>query len=548
MSIRPLVRAVLPDAIRIPLANRAYRILAFARRVRHRSYTFVYHSGQRLAYPHGLPTWKLPALLARRTVQALKYRLDHRLRHEARILWGWIASQRQLFNQDPRALSARSRLRRFVALFLAATPDLYYRRIFHRLERILSTHPREESATEKRGVVLAVGSLGPGGAERQATTTALGLKNTKAQAVSLVCANLSTEASRFFLSDLTNEDIPVSELRNAMASAPETKTTRAADQSLPGTHGLPTSLQEVSLYLDRLSALQPQITHLWLDEVNIKGGIAAVLLGTPRVILGLRSLPPHNFGFHQPYMREAYRWLAKKPSVRLLNNSRAGARAYEEWLGLQPGTVHVIYNGFDFDAMRSKAIRQSRATVLGQWAIPATAPVVGSVMRLSEEKQPTRWLDIAQKISRARPDVFFLIVGDGPLRSALERQAIDRGLTGRLVFAGTQKDAYSYMAAFDLFLLTSRAEGLPNVLIEAQALGVPVVTTRAGGAPETLEDRVTGWVVDETTTPGEIAQRVIALLSDTAWREAARRHMPAFLAQRFGLAGMIAKTEMLYAS
>jgi glycosyltransferase involved in cell wall biosynthesis len=247
-------------------------------------------------------------------------------------------------------------------------------------------------------------------------------------------------------------------------------------------------------------------------------------------------------------MREAYRWLATKPSVRLVNNSRAGARAYEQWLGLRPGTVHVIYNGFDFDAMRAKASRQSRTAVRTQWAIPASAPVVGSVMRLSEEKQPARWLDIAQKISRARPEVFFLIVGDGPLRSVLERQAMDRGLSGRLIFAGTQKDAYSYMAAFDLFMLTSRAEGLPNVLIEAQALGVPVVTTRVGGAPETLEDRVTGWVVDETTAPGEIAQRVISLLSDTAWREAARQHMPAFLAQRFGLAGMIAKTEMLYAS
>lgn len=548
MSIRPLVRAVLPNAIRIPLANRAYRLLAFGRRVRHRGYTFLYNRAQRLAYPHGVSAWKLPAAIARGTVRSLQYRLDQQTRQTARTVWVWIASQRQLFNQDPRGLSARGRLRRFVALFLVATPDLYYKRIFHRLEQILGTQPREESATERRGVVLAVGSLGPGGAERQATTTALGLKNTKAQEVSLVCANLSTEASRFFLSDLTNEDIPVCGLHDAVPKPVGKTLTSVSSPSLLAARGLPRSLQEVSLYLDRLSAPQPQVAHLWLDEVNIKGGIAAVLLGTPRVVLGLRSLPPHNFGFHQPYMREAYRWLATKPSVRLVNNSRAGARAYEQWLGLRPGTVHVIYNGFDFDAMRAKASRQSRTAVRTQWAIPASAPVVGSVMRLSEEKQPARWLDIAQKISRARPEVFFLIVGDGPLRSVLERQAMDRGLSGRLIFAGTQKDAYSYMAAFDLFMLTSRAEGLPNVLIEAQALGVPVVTTRVGGAPETLEDRVTGWVVDETTAPGEIAQRVISLLSDTAWREAARQHMPAFLAQRFGLAGMIAKTEMLYAS
>jgi glycosyltransferase involved in cell wall biosynthesis len=68
----------------------------------------------------------------------------------------------------------------------------------------------------------------------------------------------------------------------------------------------------------------------------------------------------------------------------------------------------------------------------------------------------------------------FLVVGDGPLRGAIH-------------FAGSEKDVYGAMVDMDLLVLTSRAEGLPNVLVEAKFLGVPVVATRAGGAPETVD-------------------------------------------------------------
>jgi glycosyltransferase involved in cell wall biosynthesis len=167
-------------------------------------------------------------------------------------------------------------------------------------------------------------------------------------------------------------------------------------------------------------------------------------------------------------------------------------------------------------------------------------------MRLSEEKRPWLWLEVAHRVALANANVYFLVVGDGPLRGALEKRATALGLSDRLFFAGTQKAAYAFMAAFDLFLLTSRAEGLPNVLIESQAVGVPVVTTSAGGAPETVAHRETGWVM-ESDSPDEIAHRVGLLLQDTDWCNRARQNMPSFLEARFGLAAMLNKTVALYA-
>ena len=88
--------------------------------------------------------------------------------------------------------------------------------------------------------------------------------------------------------------------------------------------------------------------------------------------------------------------------------------------------------------------------------------------------------------ARAVPEAHFLVVGDWPLRNEFEARAVQPDLAGRMHVVGLEKQSLEAMAAMDIFLLSSRLEGLSNVLIEAQALGVPVVTTRAGGTPETL--------------------------------------------------------------
>lgn len=105
--------------------------------------------------------------------------------------------------------------------------------------------------------------------------------------------------------------------------------------------------------------------------------------------------------------------------------------------------------------------------------------------------------------------------------------------------------ALKAMAAMDIFLLTSRLEGLPNVLIEAQAIGVPVVTTNVGGAPETMLDRVTGWVLDNDEII-DAANQIIRLIRDENWRDQARLSMPTFVREKFGMEKMLNKTLSIY--
>ena len=88
-----------------------------------------------------------------------------------------------------------------------------------------------------------------------------------------------------------------------------------------------------------------------------------------------------------------------------------------------------------------------------------------------------------------------VIVGDGPLREVLGQCAARRGVTNDVSFLGPRSDVYDLMAAFDVFVLSSLHEGIPMAILEAMAVGVPIVASRVGGIPEILEDGVEGLLV-----------------------------------------------------
>lgn len=118
-------------------------------------------------------------------------------------------------------------------------------------------------------------------------------------------------------------------------------------------------------------------------------------------------------------------------------------------------------------------------------------------------------------------------------------------MSGRILMPGHEKNAAAAIAAMDVFLLTSRVEGLPNVLVEAQALGVPVVTTNPGGVMETLVEGKTGLVVPPHSAD-LLADAVLKFLDDRSWCEAVRQAAPAFVREHFSLSRMMDLTLDAY--
>ncbi|MGH9197790.1 MAG: glycosyltransferase, partial [Acidimicrobiia bacterium] len=162
-----------------------------------------------------------------------------------------------------------------------------------------------------------------------------------------------------------------------------------------------------------------------------------------------------------------------------------------------------------------------------------------------EEKRPLLWVEAAARVSKRRPDAHFVVFGTGPLRTEMEHLARKYDLEARLHLPGTTDNAPLAISSMDVFMLTSMFEGTPNVVLEAQLLGVPVVATEAGGTREAIDVNVTGWIVTGAR-PEALAERVLSVLDDPSWRVRASRAGPEFVAARFGLERMVEETLALY--
>jgi glycosyltransferase involved in cell wall biosynthesis len=145
----------------------------------------------------------------------------------------------------------------------------------------------------------------------------------------------------------------------------------------------------------------------------------------------------------------------------------------------------VIRSGIDpayFDSFASLDNHNLRK----QLGIPATARVVGTVMGLTSKKSPKEFLEVCRVVLAAMDDSRVVVVGDGELRLEFEETIRQMGLGKRILLVGLKEDVRPFLGVFDVFLLTSRWEGLPRVLIEALCAGVPIVSTDAGGVSELL--------------------------------------------------------------
>jgi glycosyltransferase involved in cell wall biosynthesis len=185
--------------------------------------------------------------------------------------------------------------------------------------------------------------------------------------------------------------------------------------------------------------------------------------------------------------------------------------------GLAPGGVQVLRNGIDLRVWRRQGARPVLREELG---LDDDELLVGTVARITHDKDIPTFLKVAQRVSARMPRARFVVVGDGygdelaRARAEAERM----GLTGSVIFTGHRNDLLDLYASFDIFLMTSVTEGMPNTLLEAMALGVPCVATVVGGVPEVLAHGAGGFLAP----PGEseeLAREVLRLLEDRPLRE-----------------------------
>lgn len=213
--------------------------------------------------------------------------------------------------------------------------------------------------------------------------------------------------------------------------------------------------------------------------------------------------------------------------------------------GLPPADVAVLHNGIDTSLWRREG---STPVLRRELAVPEHGFLVGTVARITPEKDLDTFYRVAELVAARLPEARFVIVGDG-YGDELERARLEvarLGLQGTVLFTGHRNDLRDVYASFDLFLMTSVTEGLPNTLLEAMALGVPAVSTEVGGIPELLVHGEGGYLAPAGAA-GELARQVLELLADTRLRERFSRQCRERIESRFCFARRVRLMEDYYA-
>jgi glycosyltransferase involved in cell wall biosynthesis len=267
------------------------------------------------------------------------------------------------------------------------------------------------------------------------------------------------------------------------------------------------------------------------------GALAGFLARTPSVI----------YTAHGPKFPGGTRraWFQRLPLTdRIVAVSEFVRESAIESAGINPKKVVTIYNGIETERFLTPRKRPAEEIKRGI-GIEKAGAVIGTVARLSPEKDHFTLLEAFGRLTKGSDNAFLVVVGDGEMLAALERRAGELGVRESVVFLGNRRDIPELLSVFDVFALSSKEEGLGITLLEAMGSGIPVIATRVGGIPEIVENGVTGLLVSPES-PEQLADGITWLLEH---REETRAIVKAGFQQirtRFSVENMIRKYEGLY--
>lgn len=284
----------------------------------------------------------------------------------------------------------------------------------------------------------------------------------------------------------------------------------------------------------RLLAERIDILHAHGYTATTIGRLAAIVTGVPRIFVHLHST---YFGYTRKQLLIERILSAFTDAV--ICCSDAVARFAADTERISPSRIRVIYNGIRIPAPCAPA------------TVPGIAPdvgdtVIGCVASLVQHKGHRYLLESFREVRRAVPKAKLLLVGEGVLRQDLERAAAALGIADAVIFHGKADDVAPLLSLMDVVVLpSSEREGLGIALIEAMALGKPVVGTAIGGIPETVTDNVNGRLVPPRDAAA-LAEAIMALATDRALARKLGANGRDTVRSKFTAAGMLSAIDRLY--
>ena len=296
-----------------------------------------------------------------------------------------------------------------------------------------------------------------------------------------------------------------------------------------------TDLRAWRQILGHLRRQRYDIVHTHISKAGVLGRLAARRAGVPAIVHTYHGrIDELQQGSFKSRLLLAAERKAAGAADRLIVVSGDTQRYLEEHRIGQRQQYQLIFNGIDLSYFSTEAVGGDSSPALGGW------PVLGAVGSLKREKGFDLLVEALPQLLSRFPDLSLCLVGDGPERAALQAQAKRLGLGQRVRFVGIVGDVRPWLAGFDLFVLPARREGMGIVLLEAMAMGKPVVGCRVGGIPEVVQEEV--GLLAPPEDPAALGRTIVKALEEKGRRWGGR----SWVEQRFSLAGMVDRTARLY--
>ncbi|MDO8594886.1 MAG: glycosyltransferase [bacterium] len=284
---------------------------------------------------------------------------------------------------------------------------------------------------------------------------------------------------------------------------------------------------------------RPDIVHLNSSKAGALGALAARIAGVRRIIFTAHGWP---FNEKRGHLWNLLTWLASYVTALLstdvivitsLDCKQAKAMPFVRT------KIHLIPNGIKMPDFLSR--EEARSTL----NLPHEATVIGSIGELTRNKNYPELITVAAGLYREHLDFKLVIIGEGEDRveitSGIKNNLV---IDGRVIVDGFREDAQRYLKAFDIFVLNSRKEGLPYVILEAGAAGLPVAATAVGGIPDIVENDKTGLLVP----PYKMDEALRKLITEKETREKLGDALKDRVEKTFSFERMLRETLLLYTS
>ncbi|MGL5488879.1 MAG: glycosyltransferase, partial [Shewanella sp.] len=354
-----------------------------------------------------------------------------------------------------------------------------------KLERLIRERRTHRLPQVVQRVVLYIQFLVKGGAERQMVLLAIGLRQLGWEVHLISVKNKELEVNHWEAL-LRTHGVELYFVPSARECWPnlqlEENSYPLANQLAPFFEpGLLHCILTAYRYMQRV---QPKLVIAYLEDGNVIASMAAIFAGVEQIIISGRCVAPSEFPeylavYDEPRLAAYYRLMTELPGIVLSVNSMAGAQSYARWLNLSESGIPVVKN-----AVMAKRVEGQ--VPLQQLGIPLSAKILMGIMRLSPEKSPCRFIEVVSSVLAKQPQAHVILIGDGPLRSEVLAGIAQQPCRDNIHVVGVKDNIFEWLSCASLLICTSSQEGMSNVILEAQALGCPVVATDIPGNRETV--------------------------------------------------------------